>query len=210
MAVTRTILGRKGLIQSQHGLTGYEADQDANWSLLDANVAFVSDLQFPDLGINGLVSGFGLSASSTLAPGLTTGILYAQGVRYAPATAPVPPPAPANATSYLFCNSATGLYYSSTPAGSASGDALLGSVVTSASAVTAVAAATRIFGQLNAAPGGAGNFTLPHMLGRTPVAAVILMTSSGSIWFQPSPRYDAVNLYLSASGGGSTAAIQVW
>src|SRR5439155_22214616 len=29
MAVTRTVLPRKGLVQPQHGLTGYEADQDA-------------------------------------------------------------------------------------------------------------------------------------------------------------------------------------
>jgi hypothetical protein len=45
MAVTRTILPRKGLIQSQHGLTSYEADQDQNWELLDANVAFMADLE---------------------------------------------------------------------------------------------------------------------------------------------------------------------
>ena len=73
MAVTRTILPRKGLVQPQHGLTGYEADQDANWLLLDTNVAFLSDVETPqtnDLGINGVVSGFTLSASSSLTPGL--------------------------------------------------------------------------------------------------------------------------------------------
>ncbi len=88
MAVTRTILPRKGLVQPQHGLTGYEADQDANWLLLDTNVAFLSDVETPqtsDLGINGVVSGFTLSASSSLTPGVASGILFAQGSRYAPA-----------------------------------------------------------------------------------------------------------------------------
>src|SRR5713226_8324646 len=100
MAVTRTILPRKGLIQPQHGLTGYEADQDANWALLDANVAFVSDLQFSDLGMNGVVSGFQLSTGVALTPGLTSGVLYAQGKRYAPVVAPSLWAAPAGATSY--------------------------------------------------------------------------------------------------------------
>ena len=210
MAVTRTILPRKGLIQSQHGLTGYESDQDANWALLDAKAAFVSDLLFPDLGINGVVSGFALSVSATLTPGLAAGVLYAQGVRYAPAAAPALAAAPADATTYLFYNSVSGFYYNSSPVGAASGDALLGQVTAGASAVTAAAAATPIFGSVNASPGTAGNFTVPHLLGRAPVGAVILMTSSGSIWFQPAPRFDAINLYLAASAGGTTAAIQVW
>src|SRR5271157_3501156 len=102
MAVTRTVLPRKGLIQSQHGLTSYEADQDQNWALLDANVAFMSDLPitpFLELGFDGLISGFVLSSSSTLVPGITGGVLYAQGVGYAAATAPTLPPAPASQTS---------------------------------------------------------------------------------------------------------------
>jgi hypothetical protein len=45
MAIVRTVLPRKGLVQPQHGLTGYEADQDGNWSLLDSNIAFMSDLK---------------------------------------------------------------------------------------------------------------------------------------------------------------------
>jgi len=91
MAVTRTVLPRKGLVQSQHGLTSYEADQDQNWAMLDANVAFTSDLPaslFQPLGCNGLVSGFVLSTSSSLVPGLTPGVLFAQGVDYAPTSAP--------------------------------------------------------------------------------------------------------------------------
>lgn len=88
MAVTRTVIPRKALIQSQYGLTGYEADQDANWALLDANVAFISDLLPGDVGINGVVSGFSLSTSGNLTPGLTVGVLYAQGKRYSPTPDP--------------------------------------------------------------------------------------------------------------------------
>jgi len=210
MAVTRTILARKGLIQSQHGLTGYEADQDANWALLDANVAFLSDLQFPDLGINGVVSGFELGTSSTLTPGLSAGVLYAQGVRYAPVTAPATVGAPANSISYLFYNSVSGLYYQSGPVGAMASDALIGTVQTTTVAVAAVRSATSIFGYVNAVGSASGEFTLPHLLGRKPVGAVILMTSSGAIWFQTPTLFDATNLYLVASGSDTTAAIQVW
>lgn len=213
MAVTRTVLPRKGLIQSQHGLTQYEADQDANWLLLDANIAFLSDLgkaQSGDLGINGVVSGFQLSTSSTLAPGFTNGVLYAQGTRLAPAAAPILPAAPASASSYLFYNSVNGFYYQPSPVGAAAGDALLGQVTTSATAVTAVVEATAIYGQVSVAPANPGNFSVPHLLGRTPVGALVLMTSSGAVWFQASPLFDATNLYLVASQGGITAKVQVW
>src|SRR2546423_380620 len=109
MAVTRTILPRKGLVQPQHGLTGYEADQDANWLLLDTNVAFLWEVPPPgagDLEITGVVSGSPLSAAPSLTPGLAGGVLFAQGNRSPPASAPVPPAAPANAANYLFYNSA--------------------------------------------------------------------------------------------------------
>jgi hypothetical protein len=208
MAVNRTILPRKGLIQSQHGLTGYEADQDANWLLLDANVAFVADLLWGDLGINGVVSGFVLSTSSTLTPGLTAGVLYAQGQRYAPSSAPAIPAAPANATSYLFYNSSSGFYWQLSASGATNGDALIGQAVTNATAVTATAQATGIFGQVPLAPGVAGNFTVPHFLGRKPVGVVIQLTSNIAIWFQ-SPAYDATNLYLSASAPGTATAL-IW
>ena len=210
MAVTRTILARKGLIQSQHGLVGYEADQDANWALLDANVAFVSDLEFPDLGMNGVVSGFGLSLSSSLTPGLTAGVLYAQGLRYAPAAAPALGAAAPNTTSYLFYNSASGFYYQLSAVVAAGGDALIGRVVTSAAAVTAVTAATKIFGYVTVSTGGSGNLTVPHLLGRKPLGAVLLMTSAGSLWFQPATLFDTANLYLAASAAGVTGAVQVW
>lgn len=208
MAVTRTILPRKGLIQSQHGLTGYEADQDANALLLDGNVAFVSDLLFGDLGINGIVSGFALSMAGSLTPGLTAGVLYAQGARYAPAAAPAIPAAPASSTSYLFYNSSSGFYWQASAVGASSGDALIGQAVASSGAVTAVMQATKIMGRIALAPGAAGNFTVQHFLGRAPAGASLMLTSSVAIWFQPA-LYDATNLYLE-SAGASTGVAVVW
>lgn len=208
MAVTRTILPRKGLIQSQHGLTGYEADQDANALLLDGNVAFISDLLWGDLGINGVANGFTLSTSSTLTPGLTTGVLYAQGQRYAPASAPAIPTAPANATSYLFYNTSSGFYWQASAVAATAGDALIGQAVTNASAVTAVTQATKIFGQISLAPSAAGNFTVPHFIGRKPTGLSLLLTSNIAVWFQPT-AFDATNLYLSASAAGSALAL-IW
>jgi hypothetical protein len=213
MAVTRTVLPRKGLIQSQHGLTSYEADQDQNWALLDANVAFMSDLPltpFQSLGWNGLVSGFALSTSSTLVPGITVGILNAQGVCYAPATAPTLSPAPASQTSYLFYNSVSGFYYQSGAVGATAGDALVGVVSTNTSAVIAVQPATPLFGAVSVASSTPGNCTVAHLLGRVPVCAFIQMTSGGAIWFQAPTSYDGVNLYLVASDAGVTGKVIVW
>ena len=213
MAVTRTVLPRKGLIQSQHGLTSYEADQDQNWALLDANVAFMSDLPltpFLQLGWNGLVSGFVLSPSSTLVPGITAGILYAQGAGYAAATAPTLPPAPASQTSYLFYNSVSGFYYQAGAVGATAGDALVGVVTTNTSAVIAVQQATPIFGAVSVASSAAGNCTFPHLLGRVPICAIIQMTSNAIIWFQTPTSYDGTNLYLVASDAGVTGKVIVW
>jgi len=213
MAVTRTVLPRKGLIQSQHGLTSYEADQDQNWALLDANVAFMSDLpltSFQQLGWNGLVSGFVLSPSSTLVPGITAGSLYAQGAGYAAATAPTLPPAPASQTSYLFYNSVSGFYYQAGAVGATAGDALVGVVTTNTSAVIAVQQATPIFGAVSVASSAPGNCTVPHLLGRVPLCAIIQMTSGGAIWFQTPTSYDGTNLYLVASDAGVTGKVIVW
>lgn len=250
MAIVRTVLPRKGLVQPQHGLTGYEADQDGNWSLLDANIVFVSDLKeaanqnantvlagpasggaaapafralavadlplaailqsslAAALGISGVASGFTLGTGTNLTPSLTAGVLFAQGTIYAPASAPGVPAAPASATSYLFYNSATGFYWQASAVAAAAGDALIGQVVTSASAVTAVTQATKIMGQVALAPSEAGNFTVQHFLGRKPAGFVIQLTSNISIWMQ-SPAADATNLYLVASGSGTAQAL-VW
>jgi hypothetical protein len=218
MAIARTVLPRKGLVQPQHGITQYESDMDANLAVLDANVAYMSDLTsivdtiVGDLGLNGVVSGFQLSASNTLSPGLSNGILYANGARYAPPNAGNCT-APANATSYLFYqeeNWPNSYYYRPVLQPLNPGDVFLGVVVTNASAVMSVTLATRLFGQLQAAPTTAGNFIVAHLLGRTPVAANIRMTSPGAIWWQSPTDVDDVNLYLVASDTGVTAKVQVW
>jgi len=218
MAIVRTVLPRKGFVQSQHGVTQYEADMDANLAVLDANVAFMSDLAavtdtlVGDLGLNGVIAGFQLASSNTLYPSLTNGVLYANGSRYAP-TDPNPGAAPANATSYLFYqgqNWPNSYYYRSVPTALNSGDALVGIVTANAAQVTSVTQATTVFGQIPVAPAAPGNFAVPHLLGRTPVGATVRMTSPGSIWWQQPVDMDNVNLYLVASDAGVTAKVQIW
>lgn len=220
MAVVRTVLPRKGIIEPQHG-ANYESDLDTNWQTLDSLLQDATDVQaavtaagtvealLSDLDINGVVSGFALSTSSTLTPGLASGVLYAQGKRYAP-SAPAPGAAAANATNYLFYNGTTGFYYNQTGNASAEGDAFIGTVTTGSTAVTAVVPASKIFGQVTLQPGAAGNFTVAHGLGRVPVAAQIRMTSSGAIWWQSPTDMDSTYLYLVASDAGVTGKIMVW
>ncbi len=179
MAVVRTVLPRKGIIEPQHG-ANYETDLDTNWQIIDSLLQDANDVQtalqaaptvtawVTDRGISGVVSGFTLATSATLTPGLSAGALYAQGLRYAPSTAPALAAAPASSTSYLFYNSTGGFYYNLTGAASTPGDALIGIVVANATAVTSVTQATKIWGSLTVAPGVAGNITVPHLLGRTP------------------------------------------
>lgn len=88
------------------------------------------------MNINGVLSGFALSTSSTLVPGMTSGILIAQATEYAPTSAPTISAAPASATSYLFYNSTSGFYWQASAVPANAGDALIGSVTTSATAVT--------------------------------------------------------------------------
>ncbi len=221
MAVVRTVLPRKGIIEPQHG-ENYESDLDTNWQIIDSLLQDANDVQtavaaagsvstyLADFGMCGVASGFSLSTSATLAPGLAVGVLYAQGKRYAPATAPSAPAAPASGTNYLFYNSTSGFYYNQTGAASTSGDAFLGVVVTGATAVTAVTNATKIFGQVAIAAGAPGNFTVQHLLGRVPAGVALRMTSGGSIWFQSPTDMDAANLYFVSSGTGVTGKVVVW
>ena len=218
MAIVRTILPRRGLVQPQHGITQYESDMDSNLAMLDANVAFLSDLAsvadtlVGDMGLNGVVSGFQLAPSNSLYPSLSAGVLYANGSRYAP-TAPTLTAAPQNATSYLFYqqeNWPSSYYYRPVLAALTPGDAFIGVIVTSGTQVTNVTQATTLFGQIPVAPAGPGNITVPHLLGRVPIGAQIRMTSPGAIWWQSPTDVDEVNLYLVASDAGVTAKVQVW
>jgi hypothetical protein len=205
MAVNRTVLPN-GTVQPGHG-TPYEMDEDANWALIDQ---WQGGRMMADLGISGVASGLQLSTSATLTPGITAGVLYAQGQRMPFAPAPMIPPAPPNATNYLFYNSSTGFYYQASAVGATAGDALIGQVTTSSSAVTAVVNATPIMGTISiSATSTPGNFTLQHFLGRTPLHVVIQMTSAGAIWWQ-TPDKDATFLYLVASDAGLTAKVKLW
>ena len=208
MAVNRTVLPNTGLVQPQHAMP-YEADVDANWLLLD-NLIPVSGQVAKDLGLNGVYSGFTLSTSASLTPGLTAGVLYAQGSRYAPVVAPNPGAAPDNATNYLFYNFTSGFYYQASAVGATAGDALIGKVTTSGGAVTAVVNATKVFGQVDIASSSFGNFTVQHYLGRTPKGALIQMTLGGQIYFQTPTMYDGTNLYLVGSDSGLTAKVMLW
>jgi len=220
MAVVRTVLPRKGIIQPKHG-DNYEADLDTNWQLIDSLLQDAADVQaavtaagtveawLQDRGLSGVISGFNLGTSADLTPSLSSGVLYAQGKRYAPASAPNPGPAPASSTSYLWYNSASGFYYNLTGSPAATGDAYLGSVTTDATRVTAVTAATKVYGQLPVTAPAAGSFTVTHNLGRAPLGALVQVTSSGAVWFQPG-MWDSTNLYLVASETGVTAKVQLW
>ena len=220
MAVVRTVLPRKGIIQPGHG-DNYETDLDTNWQIIDSLLQDATDVQaavtaagtveawLQDRGVSGVASGFNLGGSADLTPALSAGVLYAQGQRYAPMT-PNPGPAPASQTSYLFYNSTTGFYYQAGAVGASAGDALIGTVTTNATQVVSVQDATRIYGQVSLVPSAAGNFSVAHLLGRTPAGALIQMTSGGAIWFQPATMYDGTYLYLVASDAGVTAKVQIW
>ena len=220
MAVVRTVLPRKGIIEPQHG-SNYETDLDTNWQTIDSLLQDANDVRnavvsagtvaawLSDIGVSGVASGFGLSSSATLIPGVASGVVYAQGMRSAQ-TSPTPPPAPATATSFLWWNSASGFYFNSSGIAGSSGDALIGTVTTNATSVTSVSNVTKICGLISVSATAPGNFTVGHQLGRAPTGATIYMTSGGAMWFQPAALFDATNLYLTASDAGITARIQVW
>jgi hypothetical protein len=94
--------------------------------------------------------------------------------------------------------------------GATAGDALIGVVTSNTSAVIAVQQATPLFGVVSVASSAAGNCTVPHLLGRVPLCAIIQMTSGGAIWFRTPISYDGTNLYLVASDAGVTGKVVVW
>ena len=220
MAVVRTILPRKGLIEPQHG-DNYEADVDTNWQILDSLLQDGADVQaaitaagtvaawLQDRGLCGVISGFTLSTSANLTPGITAGVLYAQGLRSAPG-APAPGPAPASSTSYLWYNSVSGFYYNFTGAPATDGDAFIGAVTADQTRVTTVVKATGLFNRIAVTAPAAGNFSFAHNLGRAPRGALIYLTSGGAIWFQSPTMFDATSLFLVASAAGLTAQIEIW
>ncbi|MBI1940125.1 MAG: hypothetical protein HYS33_01305 [Acidobacteria bacterium] len=220
MAVVRTVLPRKGIIQPRHG-DNYEADLDTNWLVIDSLLQDAADVEaavtaagtveawLQDRGLSGVLSGLDLGGSTDLTPALSAGVLYAQGLRYAPQN-PDPGPAPASTTSHLWYNSSTGFYYNLSGTPATTGDAFLGSVVTDATRVLTVTPAAKMYGQVSATAPAPGNFSLAHNFGRAPLGALIYMTSGGALWFQSPTMFDATNLYLVASAAEVTAKVQIW
>jgi hypothetical protein len=83
-------------------------------------------------------------ATSPFVPGITLGVLFAQGTMYRPTLPPTLPAATASQQSWLFYNSGTGFYWRSTNAPTTSDDAALGWVVANAAGI--VAQSTRRIG----------------------------------------------------------------
>jgi hypothetical protein len=209
MAVSRTVLPRKNLIQPQHGLTSYEADQDANWLLLDQNVAFVADipssLYQPTAG-TGLVLNIGQGWCFTPS-GLIT---YAAGTLTLTASA----------TNYVFLNPAATYAPGFNTSGFPAGSLPIAVVATSATAITTLTDRRTPFMVVSPPAAGpaatisittaaAGNFTQAHTLGRAPQACVIELKSAGSIWFQTA-KYDTGSVYLVAADSGIAADLKLW
>lgn len=220
MAVTRTVLPRKGLIQPQHGLASYEADFDNDMALLDANVAFMSDLMsvasgiLSGLGLNGKVNGLTVTTSSTLYASIWAGTLYSQGAPYVNTGILAAPVAPASTTSYFWYNPTNGFYFTPTLVPNTAGDAFIAEVTASSSAVTSVVQGTNLFGAVPiVVPSTPGVFAVPHWLGRLPIAFPLRMTSAGAIWSQvppAGPEADTQYLYLLGSAPNVTGKAIVW
>jgi len=176
MAITRTVLPRKGLVQPQHGITQYESDMDANLSILDANVAYMSDLAsvvdtlVGDIGLNGVVAGSNSPLQTRfILPDEWRSLCQRLALCARRANTGA---APANATSYLFYqeeNWPNSYYYRAVPTSLNPGDAFIGIVVANDTQVTGVTQAMTVFGQIPVTPTTPGNFTVPHLLGRVPV-----------------------------------------
>jgi hypothetical protein len=220
MAIVRTVLGRKGLVQPQNGAV-WNADGDANWALLDANYQDAADVNalitaagivknlVSDLGINGVYSGFALAVGAGLIPTVAIGIAWANNTRYAPGAPPVLPIMPASQTRYLYYNASTGFYYNAAIGPTTPGDAYIGKVVSGVATITSVTNATPEGGIITATAGaGGGNFSVAHNMGRIPTRYYLRPTSLGIIAEQAAP--DNTNLYLQGSDSAVSAKVELW
>jgi hypothetical protein len=96
-------------------------------------------------------------AGSGLVPSLSIGALFAQGTLWRPASAAAVPAAPANQFSYLAYNSTSGLYWTTNPAGTTAGDAVLGWVTTNSADLLAASDQNILVGGAATAAVGSGN-----------------------------------------------------
>ncbi len=104
----------------------------------------------------GVIAGFVLGLGIGLVPSITKGVLFAQGVMYRPAEAPVLPAAPDDQQSWLFWNSWAGFYWQPTATPLLDTDAQLGWVRCAGGAVTHTCAQKVLVGDV-AAGGSTGH-----------------------------------------------------
>jgi hypothetical protein len=132
-----------------------------------------------------------------LVPAITRGVLFAQGTMYRPATAPVLPAAPASRQSWLLYSSTTGWYWAATPT-PWGGDALLGWVVTSATAVIAISSSKIGTGE-EAITSGGPMVSLPGIDAGLPPAPTFDATATdsqltlGNLTFASAENTEGVN-----------------
>jgi hypothetical protein len=114
-----------------------------------------------------------------LVPGITLGVLFAQGEMYMPAEAPTLPAAPASQQSWLYYNSGTGWYWSGSSTPNTSSDACVGWVVTTTTAIVAVSSRRIGTGaEAGIVPAGPG-------------AIAIATGEAGDTGVPPAPSFDA-------------------
>jgi hypothetical protein len=127
MASQRKVLPRKGLIQPLDG-SAWSSDGDANWALLDANVAFMSDLPAS--------AGYVVSAGTGLNVNISAGRIMVGGslVTYAGGTVTLAD----NSTNYVFLSPSANYQPTSNTTGFTTGSVPLAQVVTVGGSVSTV------------------------------------------------------------------------
>lgn len=127
MANPRTVLSRKGLIQPLDG-AAWSADGDANWALLDGNVAFMSDLP--------PAAGYAASAGSGLTLNVAKGVTFSAGTlqSYPGGTLTLTDAA----TNYVYLDPASGFQPAANTTGFASGVIPVATVVCASGAISSV------------------------------------------------------------------------
>jgi hypothetical protein len=109
----------------------------------------------PNFARPGVIAGFALTLpASGLVPTLGLGALVAQGTLWVPVSAPAVPAATVSAFRYLAYNISTGLYWTSNPAGTTAGDAVLGWAEANATDLIAVSNQFVQVGTVAASSGG--------------------------------------------------------
>jgi hypothetical protein len=111
-----------------------------------------------------------------LLPSLTRGVLFAQGTMWRPATPPTVAAAPTSQLSFLAYNSTAGLYWTTNPAGTTAGDAVLGWVLTNATDIVAASSQNILVASVSPT----SSYTSSFSGGTGSVGGVPIIPTSGS------------------------------